>query len=489
MNIKQKVNIHNRFDIEVRDVKTNELKQEAKAYNIILDQMYTRLCNGDSYFNYIHFGSGNTTPVASNTSLNTHLGTKSAVDEEIIKAIPSSSWKRKIVLNPEEYVGDTIAELGIAYGSSASNLVTHALLEDSEGNPISITKTDTDVVTIYATVFVTFDDSNDDLTYINMPSNNDLVNYLVGGSSFSSGKRFELLPGEGYGVLLGYTSDVSWSANLADKKMESDTPRFGIDDGNGHCVCIKLENIFRLNLPSTGIFAGQDYSGVSVGTGDGVETEFILPSDNIDLDSLDIKLDGTLTTDLTSEKISSKHNFNLDNPSILPSGVGRGCALLSDGSILAVAHGTSPYITTYDWDGTAWVKRDNPSTLPSGTGRGCALSSGGTVLAVASEYSPYITTYDWNGSAWVKRDNPSTLPSGVGRGCALLSDGSILAVTHDNSPYITTYDLKKRQTKITFDTAPANGVAITADYTVDGIHKTDQYVIDVSCAIQFGEGV
>lgn len=31
--------------------------------------------------------------------------------------------------------------------------------------------------------------------------------------------------------------------------------------------------------------------------------------------------------------------------------------------------------------------------------------------------------------------------------------------------------------------------SFTADYTVDGVHKTEQYVIDVSFAIQFGEVV
>jgi len=44
-------------------------------------------------------------------------------------------------------------------------------------------------------------------------------------------------------------------------------------------------------------------------------------------------------------------------------------------------------------------------------------------------------------------------------------------------------------TQITFDTSPALGDVITADYIVDGVHKTDQYVVDVSFAIQFGEGV
>jgi hypothetical protein len=63
-----------------------------------------------------------------------------------------------------------------------------------------------------------------------------------------------------------------------------------------------------------------------------------------------------------------------------------------------------------------------------------------------------------------------------------------MAVAHSSSPYVTTY-MGLPFTQITFETPPASGDVITADYIVDGVHKTDQYVIDVSFAIQFGEGV
>ena len=71
---------------------------------------------------------------------------------------------------------------------------------------------------------------------------------------------------------------------------------------------------------------------------------------------------------------------------------------------------------------------------------------------------------------------------------ALTPDGLIMAVAHGGTPFITTYR-SLPFTQITFDTPPALGDVITADYTVDGVHKTDQYVIDISFEIQFGEGV
>ena len=46
--------IHNRFDIEIVNATTGEVKQRAQAENIICAQLWTRLFAPDTYFNYIH---------------------------------------------------------------------------------------------------------------------------------------------------------------------------------------------------------------------------------------------------------------------------------------------------------------------------------------------------------------------------------------------------------------------------------------------------
>jgi hypothetical protein len=155
---------------------------------------------------------------------------------------------------------------------------------------------------------------------------------------------------------------------------------------------------------------------------------------------------------------------------------------------MAVAHYNSPFVTTYDWVGGVWVKRANPASLPSSNGTGVALTPDGLVMAVAHDGTPYITTYDWVGGQWVKRPNPASLLPATGLGAALTPDGLVMVVAHGSSPFITTYQ-NTPNTLIDFTNPPANGAPITADYTVDGLHKTNQYVVDVSFAIQFGEGV
>ncbi len=56
----------------------------------------------------------------------------------------------------------------------------------------------------------------------------------------------------------------------------------------------------------------------------------------------------------------------LPNPAVLPNGSGQGCAFSPDGSKLAVAHTTSPYITIYNT--AKWTKLPNPAVLPTGIG-------------------------------------------------------------------------------------------------------------------------
>ena len=485
MKVNQKVDLHNRFDIEIKNIETGEVR-EYVAHNIILDRMWSRLCDGSSYFTNIHFGTGLGTPLASRTSLFTHLGTKTAVDEELIKAVPVSTWKRKIVLKPEEYVGSTITEVGIAFGSTASNLVTHAMLKDSEGNTISITKSNTDVVTIYATVFVTLNTLQNDLIYVGLPNNNQLINYLVGGGFAPSGDfGLNELP---YSYSrLGSSPSAAWSSDIPNKQRKTNVVRFGTTAGNGNVRALDFSNLFSLKLPSTGVFNGQSYVNIPLGVGDGVKTEFELPSLNIKQNSIGVKINGVVT-EFYSKVTKNKYPARIANPSSLPSGASYGVALTPDGLVMAVAHDNSPCITTYDWVGGAWVKRPNPSSLPSGASYGVALTPDGLVMAVAHDNSPCITTYDWVGGAWVKRPNPSSLPSGDGYGVALTPDGLVMAVAHYYSPYITTYE-NLPATTIKFDTPPTVGEVITADYTVEGIYKTDQYVVDVSFAIQFGEGV
>ena len=261
-----KTNIHNRFDIEVRDTKTNALKQTGVAENIVLDRAYTRICNFSSYFTRIHFGTGVGTLSPDRTTLFTPVSNKVAAVEEKIKEYPISKITKKIVLNPEEFVGQEITEVGISETTNAIN--THALIKDAEGNPLSILKTDLDVVTIYATVFIKLQNPSEDFRFINFP-NNSIVNYFLDDTTPSDiiacdrNKEMSNTPGP---VITQKTGSITVST--ADKTRNIKT-RFGVSEANGSVKGIRILDMLKAALPHSNIYTGHNFENVILGSGDG----------------------------------------------------------------------------------------------------------------------------------------------------------------------------------------------------------------------------
>jgi hypothetical protein len=83
---------------------------------------------------------------------------------------------------------------------------------------------------------------------------------------------------------------------------------------------------------------------------------------------------------------------------------------------IAVAHISSPYISTYAFSAGFGTKYANPANLPTSTGRGVAFS--GSDIAVAHSDSPYISTYPWSAGFGTKYANPAALPASHGLGVA-----------------------------------------------------------------------
>jgi WD40 repeat protein len=159
-------------------------------------------------------------------------------------------------------------------------------------------------------------------------------------------------------------------------------------------------------------------------------------------------------------------------PAAIPTGSGNGVQFSPDGSFLAVAHTTSPFTTVYEISGTTFTKIDDESsefaaTLPTGVGSDVAFSRDGTWMAVAHTTTPFVSIYSIDSGAFTKVTNPSTLPDGNGRGVAFTTDNQYLAVVHATSPFLSHYKLVAGTwTKQSDPTAPdgiGNRVAFTPD--------------------------
>ena len=149
-----KINIHNKFDIEVIDSITGKVKQRVKAENIVCNQLFSKITVRDNmpvsdYAKYVVYGSGSGIPSVADTALFNHQGgvstTRELYENDVINKVASRVYKAILDINTGN--GITITEIGLSSSTATGNLATHAML------PVPITKTDTDVINIYATVY------------------------------------------------------------------------------------------------------------------------------------------------------------------------------------------------------------------------------------------------------------------------------------------------------------------------------------------------
>lgn len=169
--------IHNRWDIEVIDAKTGEVKQTATGYNVICDAYFDAFSDSDynwPIFGAIEYGTGTGVPSSSDTGLFQHYGYLTFlhnIKEHVDMDAGIYSITRKYILNPEDAIGIDITEMGFTRNnnqpsSSYYRLYTHAVFTDANGNPIAIHKTDIDIINIYSTFFIHFNPNGYDNGYI-----------------------------------------------------------------------------------------------------------------------------------------------------------------------------------------------------------------------------------------------------------------------------------------------------------------------------------
>jgi hypothetical protein len=318
MKIKANVSIHNRFDIVVRDAETKEVIQKAQAENIVLDRIYTRLCSFASFFDQIVFGSGTGTPTPDRTTLFNRIGSKSATTEQLIRATPTSQWTRTCRLTSTEYNGQFIREIGISNDTTQIN--THALITDAEGNPIELEKTALKIIDIYATVYVTIYDVDWGLRF----DGTGLRDYLTGGSVASDSIGLSFVGVFGKDTLWHYQS-ATRTPNVANKSVKT-TAKFRVEHFNNDVqyICWKSTGLI-CTLPRPGVFESRIRTDVPIGAGDGVKTVFMLPNKSVK--DLYVYINGILTTDYTTDAIG-RVKFNNPVPDSLPVTASYTCTLI-----------------------------------------------------------------------------------------------------------------------------------------------------------------
>lgn len=497
LDAKLNASIHNRFDVEVVDAATGKIKQRAQAENVICNQLWTRMLTPAAYFNYIHYGTGSGTPTANDTSLFTFsgYGTPSTADDVYSGdyATGVASLRRKIQLSETTAVGATLTEVGIGYGTTAATLCTHAMLKDMSGNQISITKTATDIVNIYATVFLHYGagyDSNN-IKVIFAPGATSLCKFLLGlraidsffitltRGNFYLQRRFtyDFIPDDRYSTRFAVKPcTVTFNSSL--KTVSLTTGRLAATEGN-EIKGVRLAQLSAcLNADKTitpgGIifyvggswFAGTAVTGEAIGTGDGSKKDYSTAFPLI-CDAT-VYLNGAPVSGVTVDaSLPNLNNHGEDFFEFVSMHGANGMSVVNGApSMACMVNGSS---AVYD----------------------ISCDVGSSSVWYNPLYTRGIASYSYSGEVTVSvsddmvewTDVPTTVPTNCrNKKYWKITAGNAYAQIYNLIP-----DIAYPVANIHFDTAPASGAVITADYTSKTIAKDANHVFDLTVTIQLGE--
>lgn len=269
--------IHNRFDIEVVDSETGEIKQRAQATNVICTNYWSKLFSGDAFWG-IHYGTGSGTPSTSDTSLFAYLGYVfgiTAVSSTLDTANNVYTKQGKVTLGTTTANGSTLTEIGLASDSATSALITHAMFKDMNGNAVSIAKSETDVINIYITVFVHWTDLK------GFVPTEFFFNCLVGAGSVASDALYrEVIVSYADGTSRTISTGWSFAVSGSNKTLTMTMAHMHYDTDNAHGIKgIRFydeshgHDQISTTLPALW-YAGSDIKGEAIGTGNGSTKDF-----------------------------------------------------------------------------------------------------------------------------------------------------------------------------------------------------------------------
>lgn len=339
INVKGKVALHNKHYIVLKDAKTGKVKQKGYAYNMVLNAGLSRLVGqhfpSGNHGGYRFFGTSITpglyTGMAGHTFIgsddtavqptDTALGsiitykTNNSHGREIDMGNLTASHTRKVVWDETEIQGTTIKEvgLGVMYNST-QYLFSRAVIEDSEGNPISIVKGTNDILTVLSTVYIKLDHNyGSNMKFVEGSVGNALLNWIYCNMTINGTDLFtigvgknndEPLSTDNYvktpvatSIILKSDADFFQDTTNYKIKIESlgtgGNARFGASEGNdvegiweiGARMRLDTNyaefnpggsssDLFRAVLPLPGVWSGTTITDEELGTGDGTTTLF-----------------------------------------------------------------------------------------------------------------------------------------------------------------------------------------------------------------------
>ena len=378
--------LHNKFDFTLIDAKTKKVKGTYTSYNVVLNSFIDRI-KGNAAYSYqystdlmiesVAVGTGTGDLSTSRTNLFTYkdqtgvaVQSIELLDQGINKVVYAGTFSETAAIGNLTEVG--LCSQG-APGSWNWMLYTHSLITDSEGNPITIEKTDADILNVQATVYskisvsgpvkftrtkigsndrdmddsktyrfpadYTLDNSwyNDNWGKLNLTYNNpfsSLVGYLPTTTLIAQHLgHTDSTHWDYYAYLLGTTKPISHYDVPAYYSVDLSTPAQAIyySDVDRLRIQTQLMASTKGNYPSTWLVKGIGFGTEVYGlwgymsfpnhdiyppkeftftlTGDGETTEFNLPIPEVMTEGVEIRINDAVV-DSSNYTFSGK-NFNM----------------------------------------------------------------------------------------------------------------------------------------------------------------------------------
>lgn len=165
--------IEGKFKLQVRNAETGEVKNVGWQDNVVLNQLLSTSVNKSSSLFYCLFGTGNTVPDKTQTSLANPLVTKHYIQSnqygngsKVNKTRVGDIHRKEITVKlsgAQGQVQGNVSELGLASSSIQSSLFTRALIKDELGNPTTLSLGPNDILTVWYTVTLITDCSVSEL--------------------------------------------------------------------------------------------------------------------------------------------------------------------------------------------------------------------------------------------------------------------------------------------------------------------------------------
>ena len=295
-------------DYTITVKRQGKVVQEENFHNLFTTGFISRLIGDVNYFNYCQLGSGSTAPSSSDTALASRLWgvaySTYAIDSTSADGL-SRTWKYTYLFPANSsYVG-TIREVGLSAAASGS-INTHALVVDSEGQPISINKTYLDEVTITAKITITRSSwqSGQAWSFMSGPLSRSYLHGLLQNTAGSYNKHVLLSAGwcPEYRPVKNcqYTSlpaNFTYSNGTirCSAEFSGDAMTYYYDSSSGEKFKDYVNSLllgrsyytnnsptansyatppYRLLLPNADVFPITTLEGLALGTGDGTTVDF-----------------------------------------------------------------------------------------------------------------------------------------------------------------------------------------------------------------------